>query len=82
MLLPPKSPIPAPRGPPLRPSCRVISPGSKRPLSDPSDVNTTKKKKPDVDEGETEIYKENHVNFMNFLTKEMEITYRLKRAKG
>ena len=71
----------APRPPPLRPGSKEFVSGLKRLSSQASpDKRILKKRKTDALTHTT--YRENYQNFLNFLTKEMDINYKMKRGRG
>ena len=72
---------PTPRPPPLRPGCKEFVAGLKRLSTAQIDENDSGKRKKTEPVGNA-IYRKNYTNFLNFLTKEMEITYKMKRARG
>ena len=72
---------PFPRPPPLRTGSQEFVSGFKR-LRSPISPDRTFLKKKKIDELVHAAYKENYANFLTFLTKDMEINYKMKRGRG
>ena len=71
----------AKHGPPLRPNSKAFVAGLKRPKK-VGKVGNEKKMRTDEMPRKSPVFKENYNNFMNFLSKNMGITYRMKRGRG
>ena len=74
-------------GPPLRPNSHIFVSGLKRMANDIAQDNDPGKRKKNtapenLNTTVTAINKENYNNFINYLSKEMEVTYKMRRARG